>query len=141
VASSTKAEEPEEFDPTAPPEIPPPVPSNEGPLWGETDEGVEIPQYPLSKLQSIPIVLEDAKFFPSQFVESGQEPRDYAVVLFHFLHALKGKGPGVVATTRSGSSQIVELLKAATFPAVGMFVTKTSRAGREYAALVPPEEL
>ena len=130
----------QEFDPNAPPEIPPPVPSNEGPLWAETDDGTAIPQYPLSKLQRIPIVLEDAKFFPSQFVEAGDDPRDYAVILFHFVTALKGKGPGVTATTRTGSPQVVELLRGASFPVSGMFVTKTSRAGRDYAALVPPEE-
>ncbi len=136
MAKDSKAE----FDPNAVPDIPPAVPSSEGPLWAETDDGTPIPQYPLSKLQRLPLAIQDAKFFPSQFVEQGQEPRDYAVILFRFVHALKGDGPGIVATTRTGSPQVVELLKAASLPVSGMFVTKTSRAGREYAALVPIEE-
>ncbi len=123
----------EEFDPTAPPVIPPPVSGTEGPLWAETADGTTIPQYALSDIQRIPLYVDDAKFFPSQFVEAGQEPREYAVILFRFADTSK------VATTRTGSPQVVELLQGASLPVSGMFVTKVSRAGREYAALVPPE--
>lgn len=126
--------EPEDFDPTAPPDIPPPVTGNEGPLWAETNEGVPIPQYALSDIQNIPLYVDDAKFFPSQFVEAGQEPRNYVVVLFRFADS------GKVATTRTGSPQVVELLQGASLPVSGKFITKVSRAGREYAALVPPTE-
>lgn len=126
--------ESEEFDPTAPPDIPPPVSGNEGPLWAETDDGTAIPQYALSDIQNIPLYVDDAKFFPSQFVEAGDPPRDYAVLLFRFADT------GKVATTRTGSPQVVELLQGASLPVSGKFVTKVSRAGRDYAALVPPTE-
>ncbi len=136
-----KGTEAEEFDPTAPPDIPPPVSGNEGPLWSVDDQENPIPQYALSDIQKIPLYVDDVRFFPSQFVEPGQPPRDYVVVKFRFAHPKKAstKGTGITATTRTGSPQVVELLRDAALPVTGMFVTKVSKAGREYAALVAPE--
>ncbi len=127
-----------EFDPTAPPAIPA-VSGSEGPLWAEDDDGNAIPQYALSDIQGIPLIIDEARTFPSQFVEPGDPPRDYVVVKFRFAKAKKGPGIGITATTRTGSAQVVELLAQAELPVTGKFVTKTSRAGREYAALVPPD--